>query len=113
MKKFFILYFTGKPRPSLVWTRNGHVIDDSQVVTAQGVVRNELAITRLQRTDLAAELTCSASNSNFSDPVTSTVMLDMNCELTILSLSLTQFPSRFNYFFMRVTRTACLLTVCF
>ncbi|UXI19811.1 Skeletal muscle and kidney-enriched inositol phosphatase [Sarcoptes scabiei] len=56
----------GKPQPMLFWYKNDQLIDDRWTVTAQGIVRNELLLPRLDRTDQGASLTCQ-SILNISD----------------------------------------------
>ncbi|XP_071039786.1 synaptogenesis protein syg-2 isoform X3 [Parasteatoda tepidariorum] len=68
----------GKPTPSLTWWRESVLLDDSYEVSAEGVVRNEIEITSLQRHDLMAVFTCQASNNNLTVPVSKYVTVDMN-----------------------------------
>ena len=83
----FILYsiiiynFTsGIPPPRLTWSRSGRLIDDSFTVLRNGTVRNEIQFRTIDRSFLHAEFTCTATNTNLSRPVTSTVHVDMNCK---------------------------------
>ena len=83
----FILYsiiiynFTsGIPPPRLTWSRSGRLIDDSFTVLRNGTVRNEIQFRAIDRSFLHAEFTCTATNTNLSRPVTSTVHVDMNCK---------------------------------
>ncbi|CAL1283698.1 unnamed protein product [Larinioides sclopetarius] len=68
----------GKPTPSLTWWRESVLLDDSYEVSPEGVVRNEIEITSLQRHDLMAVFTCQASNNNITVPVSKYVTVDMN-----------------------------------
>jgi len=68
----------GKPRPSLTWWRESVQLDDSYEITPSGVMRNTLEIPALQRHDLMAVLTCQAANNNISNPVSSSVTVDLN-----------------------------------
>ncbi|GBL85764.1 Nephrin [Araneus ventricosus] len=68
----------GKPTPSLTWWRESVLLDDSYEVSSEGVVRNEIEITSLQRHDLMAVFTCQASNNNITVPVSKYVTVDMN-----------------------------------
>ncbi|ODM99480.1 Nephrin [Orchesella cincta] len=80
---------TGRPPPRVVWYRNGKLIDTSDYYE-EGVMKNDLTISILARSDLGAELTCEASNNNISRPLATTVQLDMNftpLEVTILGKS--------------------------
>ena len=78
----------GKPRPSLSWWRESALLDDSYEITAAGIMRNTLEINALQRHDLMAVLTCQAINNNISNPVASSVTVDLNCKSNISSLVL-------------------------
>ena len=70
----------GKPRPTIRWYKDNQPLDDSWIVTPQGIIRNELVITRLLRTDHKSILTCQASNSNLTKPVTASITLELNCK---------------------------------
>ena len=86
-KKFLIekYYILGWPTPKLSWWRENALLDDSWEVSSEQHVRtivsNTLTIEKLQRSDLNARLTCQASNSNISIPISRTVSLDMSCKL--------------------------------
>ncbi|CAG2115294.1 unnamed protein product, partial [Medioppia subpectinata] len=67
-----------KPSPSVVWFHGSRLIDDSYTTGPHGLVRNELNVRHLNRTDFMSVLTCRASNTNMSEPVVSSVILDMN-----------------------------------
>ncbi|KAF8773189.1 B-cell receptor CD22 like protein [Argiope bruennichi] len=68
----------GEPLPSLTWWKGNILIDDTYNITPQEVVRNELLLTDLQRSDLLVEITCQASNTNLTKPRVGLVMLDLN-----------------------------------
>ena len=72
----------------LVWLRDGQVIDDSYVSTFESTVRNDLWIPALDRRDVDATITCEASNSNLTQPLTTSVTIDLLRNLmTIYSLT--------------------------
>lgn len=48
------------------------------VVLSEKRVKNVLHLERLQRTDLHRVLTCHASNNNVTQPISSSVTLDLN-----------------------------------
>ena len=60
-----------------MWWRDGRVIDDSFVTTYENTVRNDLWLPSLSRHDLDAQLTCEASNSNLTAPVSTSVTIDL------------------------------------
>ncbi|GIY62524.1 ig-like domain-containing protein [Caerostris darwini] len=70
----------GDPSPEVTWWRGTTLLDDSFNVTPQGFVRNELFLFELRRSDLLAEYTCQATNTNLTRPRTSAVRLDLNCK---------------------------------
>ncbi len=77
----------GKPSPSVIWFHGNILIDDSYTTGPHGLVRNELNLRNLNRTDFMSILTCRASNTNLSEPVSSSVVLDMNCKFILFFLS--------------------------
>lgn len=83
------VFIAGRPPPRVVWYRNGKLIDTSDYFE-DGVMKNDLMISILARSDLGAELTCEASNNNISRPLATTVQLDMNCKFE-LSFSCSKF----------------------
>ncbi|XP_067133355.1 protein turtle-like [Centruroides vittatus] len=68
----------GRPLPSLTWWKNKYLLDDTYDVTPNGVVRNEMITSMLEREDLMATYTCQASNHNFSAPVKASVIVDVH-----------------------------------
>ena len=81
-KKFYIfLCFAGKPLPRVIWYRNGKLIDSSDYYDEEdGMMKNELSIAILSRSDLHADLSCETHNNNVSTPLVTTVHVDMNCK---------------------------------
>lgn len=73
--------FGGKPKPTVVWYRNRELINNRSAIlpdNSGGHVQSELVIRNLGREDLRSELTCQANNNNSTQPLTSTVHVDMN-----------------------------------
>ncbi|GIX76469.1 uncharacterized protein CEXT_650541 [Caerostris extrusa] len=68
----------GEPPPAVYWWRDGVLLNSSYYVTSQGFARSELLLESLNRTDFMTSLTCQVSNSNLSESVNSTVVIDMN-----------------------------------
>ncbi|XP_054709714.1 nephrin-like [Uloborus diversus] len=68
----------GKPSPSLLWYKGRKVIDDSYEMMSPLITRNELVLSKLQRKDLMSTLSCQAANNDISNPVQSSISLDMN-----------------------------------
>ena len=85
----------GTPPPQLNWWREHALIDGSYDHEDGHKTVNTILIENLQRTDLHSILTCQASNNNISNPVSSSVKIDMHCRtcsvLSICQLSLVLF----------------------
>ncbi|KAK8769637.1 hypothetical protein V5799_013898, partial [Amblyomma americanum] len=80
----------GDPPPEALWFRDGELVDASfSMLRTQGVVRNELRLGPLRRRDLLAELVCSASNSNLTEPLGSSHRVDLNLKPTEVKVTLT------------------------
>ncbi|KAH9368508.1 hypothetical protein HPB48_007253 [Haemaphysalis longicornis] len=74
----------GRPPPAVTWWRGPELVDESYALSPLDVVRNELVIKRLQRSDLLATYTCQASNTNLTMPRSSSVTINMNREYNIM-----------------------------
>lgn len=68
----------GEPLPYVTWWKGNILIDDSYNITPQEVVRNEVLLFDLQRSDLLVDIICQASNTNLTKPRTAVVMVDLN-----------------------------------
>jgi len=80
----------GNPSPSVTWWRESQVVDTSYQSTTEGGgsrVTNILTISSLTRADLHSILTCQASNSNSSLPVSTSVKLDLHFPPTSVTIS--------------------------
>ena len=66
----------GRPPPSVTWWRESQVVDTS-FQREKSRVTNTLTIPNLNRNHLHTILTCQASNSNASLPVSTSVKLDL------------------------------------
>lgn len=75
----------GWPPPAVVWNEGQQVLDDSYEVDSDlpsgGIVENELTLSQLTRADLGRRLTCTASNTNTTQPATTTVTLDLTLSI--------------------------------
>lgn len=52
--------------------------NDVHMASPKGTIRNVLRISRLSRDDLMMVLTCQASNTNLTAPVSQTITIDLN-----------------------------------
>lgn len=75
----FFTFLSGKPPPAVTWWKDSILLDDSYQAHNH-VVRNELVIDSLDRSDLHSAYTCQASNNNISVPAVNAVTVDMNCK---------------------------------
>ncbi|XP_022240215.1 nephrin-like isoform X1 [Limulus polyphemus] len=82
----------GKPRPVVTWWNDTNLVDDTFTIANHDTVRNEYLIKNLQRENLFSELSCQASNSNITDPVTSSVILDMYLRPFVVEILSPQRP---------------------
>ncbi|KAK9738532.1 hypothetical protein QE152_g9752 [Popillia japonica] len=75
--------FGGKPLPTVLWLRNDIPETNASVVLPSAGtthVRSELRILGLTRQDVHSELTCQAYNNPKTQPLASTLHVDMNCQ---------------------------------
>ncbi|XP_015911247.1 kin of IRRE-like protein 3 [Parasteatoda tepidariorum] len=68
----------GNPAPLVTWWKNGNMIDDTYFRTSKGFVRNELELEAFRRSDFMVELSCQASNTNLTDPLSASIRIDLN-----------------------------------
>lgn len=68
----------GSPSPQLNWWREHALLDGSYESSEPHKIINTILIENLQRSDLHSILTCQASNNNISNPVSTSVKIDMH-----------------------------------
>lgn len=89
---------SGKPTPTVMWYRGDEVLTNRTTVAPAsqgGIVRSQVVLVDLGREDLHSELTCRAWNNNKTAPLSSTVHVDMNCELKIFLIQMLSFNGIF------------------
>lgn len=84
IRKTYLLC-TGDPRPQLNWYLESALLDDSYE-HHDDVTTNSLLLPRLSRELLHARLLCQATNTDLAPPLTTVMVLDLNCKCR-LSLS--------------------------
>ncbi|CAL1282679.1 unnamed protein product [Larinioides sclopetarius] len=84
----------GRPLPSVSWRRVRAEIPDqfSEPDPEKGVVRTEMVIDILKREDLLTEITCQASNTNLTAPITTSVKLDISLNPTEVQITTPNRP---------------------
>ncbi|XP_076637237.1 neural cell adhesion molecule 2 isoform X1 [Colletes latitarsis] len=70
--------YGGKPVPTVSWHCNDKLVSNKTVTVRNGVTRSELVMKNLGRDDVRSTLTCNATNSNRSIPLSSSVHVNMN-----------------------------------
>lgn len=83
MGSYFAFFFQsiGWPPPTVKWYEGHQLLDDSYTVDyIRKAVTNKMTLSPLTRDDLGRRLTCVASNTNNTKPVTSNVVLTMTCK---------------------------------
>ncbi|XP_063872675.1 nephrin-like [Scylla paramamosain] len=76
----------GRPSPTLVWLRDGRLVEDSYTVDHRGQVRNLLHLDNLSRKFLDATFTCRATNNNITQPLDTSVTINMTLAPLTISL---------------------------
>lgn len=77
---------TGKPAPELKWwSSSGHVLQENYFVSGNGISQTELHIPSLNRSNLMQEVVCRASNTNLTQPISASLLIDLNRESIINS----------------------------
>lgn len=72
----------GRPLPKLTWWHNNQLLEGVLETLSEKRVSNILPMRNLDRKDLLSSYTCQSSNNNLTDPITSSVMIDLNCKLS-------------------------------
>jgi len=70
----------GLPPPRVMWYFNDKVLDDTYTQEHDDITINRLDVPRVTRDFLRTRLICKASNTPLMMPLTSEVILDVNCE---------------------------------
>lgn len=71
----------GKPQPTLTWWHNNQLLNNDIVTRLSDKrVRNILQLKSIDRKNLLSSYTCQSSNNNLTDPITSSVMINLNCK---------------------------------
>ncbi|GIY34932.1 uncharacterized protein CDAR_36401 [Caerostris darwini] len=84
--------FERRPLPAVSWRRAELPDQSSETDAERGIVRNEMVIEALKREDLLTEITCQASNTNLSAPITAAVKLDISLNPTEVQITTSNKP---------------------
>ncbi|KAG9510659.1 Ty3b-i, partial [Fragariocoptes setiger] len=76
----------GKPRPTLTWSRDFVMIDDTFTYYDNELTVNELLVTSLSRTHLLSVFTCQASNNNMTSALSTSITLDLNLKPNVVNI---------------------------
>lgn len=75
----------GRPQPKLTWWHNNQLLNNDIVTRLSDKrVRNVLQLRNIDRKNLLSSYTCQSSNNNLTDPITSSVIITLNCEYYFL-----------------------------
>ena len=74
------LVTTGDPKPEVTWWKD-HILVDATFKNDTSRVENEIVIGPLKKRDWNAVYTCQANNNNISVPQSTSVKLDMTCNI--------------------------------
>lgn len=75
----------GRPLPKLTWWRDNVLLTGLQMKLSDKRIRNVLYLKNLGRKDLLASYICQSSNNNITEPIASSVMIDLNCKFISFS----------------------------
>ncbi|CRL07921.1 CLUMA_CG020866, isoform A, partial [Clunio marinus] len=68
----------GDPLPKLTWRHDNQLLEGILTKLSEKKMRNVLHLKNLNRKDLLSSFTCKSTNNNLTDPITSSVMIDLN-----------------------------------
>ncbi|XP_071541503.1 uncharacterized protein [Panulirus ornatus] len=68
----------GRPPPQVTWWHEGSLLDDLMETNTSQVMQNILTLPNLSRQHLYRVITCHATNSNMTQPLRTSVTLDMS-----------------------------------
>ena len=78
---FFVFLFNkGRPLPKVTWWRDNVLLNSTTIHLSDKKVKNILQLNKLERRDLHNSYVCQSSNNDVSEPITSSVSLDLNCK---------------------------------
>ena len=104
---YFVLSL-GKPLPSVHWYRDNVLIDSSASIVDDSVVRNELRIENILRSDLNSIYSCRAINNNSSQTTVSTfVTFDIYGQICLINLFVI-FQNTLPLFSSKITRDSLI-----
>lgn len=73
-----LIVISGKPSPEITWWIDKDILlDDSYTKTSDGLSYNKLLLESVNRSMLMREITCRASNTNFTHYKEQSVLIDL------------------------------------
>ncbi len=88
-------HFSGRPKPTVTWSRRGQVVEAESEVSSGTTVTSTLMLVDLKRSDNEGVITCEAKNNNISTPVFTSVTLLMNRKNFVLFEKPVLLPGKF------------------
>ncbi|XP_047355257.1 nephrin-like isoform X1 [Vespa velutina] len=76
----------GKPEPMVRWLINGHIKDEEYENNAGDVIENRLTLQPITRSELGANFTCEAHNTDLVEPKLTSITLDINLKPLTVAL---------------------------
>lgn len=80
------------------WWHNNQLLKGESTILNDKKVQNILHLRKLNRTDLLSSFMCHSSNNNITDPITASVMVDLNCKLNRFNTKYKTWMYQFSIF---------------
>ncbi|CAO1440615.1 unnamed protein product [Diamesa serratosioi] len=77
----------GRPLPKVTWWRDNVLLNSTTIHLSDKKVKNILQLNKLERRDLHNSYVCQSSNNDVSEPITSSVSLDLNLRPLTIKLN--------------------------
>lgn len=74
------LIFTGFPKPEISWEQNGQKLNKTKYFVYDDFVKSTVLLDNLDEKSLFNLITCKATNTNLTIPLSKSFRLDLNCK---------------------------------